>query len=212
MANLKLFEKTYRITFTDELLGTMPGDREIFKNFVAGKAETMNEEAEAIPIDVEDELEKGTTVFPRTADGQPFIYDYQIRGFFKEACKFLKKVPKTRSSTEKAYKQKIDGMIFVKDRANVITVNGNIGICERPLRASTPQGDRVALSRSESIPEGSSVTFTAQCMVETDLKLIEEWLEYGELHGTGQWRNGGKGRFTYVELDKDGNVKENKKK
>lgn len=200
---MKLFEKTYKITFTDELLGTMPGDREIFKNFVAGKAETMNEEAEAIPIDVEDELEKGTTVFPRTADGKPFIYDYQIRGFFKEACKFLKKVADTKSSKEKAYKQKIDGMIFVKDRHNVIDVNGDIGICERPLRASTPQGDRVALSRSESIPEGSSVTFTVQVFAKSDLDLVEEWLEYGILHGTGQWRSGGKGRFRF-EIIVDG--------
>jgi len=203
---MKLFEKTYKITFTDELLGTMPGDREIFKNFVAGKAETMNEEAEAIPIDVEDELEKGTTVFPRTAEGKPFIYDYQIRGFFKEACKFLKKVADTKSSKEKAYKQKIDGMIFVKDRQNVIDVSGDIGICERPLRASTPQGDRVALSRSESIPEGSSVTFTVQVFAESDFKLIEEWLEYGEYHGTGQWRNAGKGRYLFDILDDDGNV------
>ena len=203
---MKLFEKTYKITFTDELLGTMPGDREIFKNFVAGKAETMNEEAEAIPIDVEDELEKGTTVFPRTADGKPFIYDYQIRGFFKEACKFLKKVADTKSSKEKAYKQKIDGMIFVKDRQNVIDVNGDIGICERPLRASTPQGDRVALSRSESIPEGSTVTIRVQCFTESDFKLVEEWLEYGEYHGTGQWRNSGKGRMLFDILDDDGNV------
>ena len=204
---MELFEKTYRITFTDEILGTMPGDREIFKNFVAGKAETMNEEAEAIPIDVEDELEKGTTVFPRTADGQPFIYDYQLRGYFKEACKFLKKVTGTRSSKEKAYKQKIDGMIFVKDRQNVISVKGGqIGICERPLRASTPQGDRVALSRSESIPEGSTCTFTVRCLVKADLELIDEWMEYGSLHGTGQWRNGGKGRFLYEVIDDDGNV------
>ena len=91
-------------------------------------------------------------------------------------------------------------MIFIKDRQNVIDINGDIGICERPLRASTPQGDRVALSRSESIPAGSTVTFTVQCLVENDLKLIEEWLEYGELHGTGQWRNGGKGRYTYEEV------------
>jgi hypothetical protein len=26
--------------------------------------------------------------------------------------------------------------------------------------------------------------------------LVEEWLEYGELRGLGQWRNSGKGRFT----------------
>ena len=203
---MKTFERTYRMIFTDELLGTMPGDREIFKNFVAKKAETIDEEAENIPVDVEGELERGTTVFPRTADGQPFIYDYQIRGFFKEACKFLKKIPDTRSSKEKAYKQKIDGTIFVKDRQNVLDVNGEVGICERSLRASTPQGDRVALSRSESVPEGSSVTFTVQCMIESDLKLVDEWMEYARFHGTGQWRNSGKGRALYMILDENGEV------
>lgn len=196
---MKLFEKTYKLTFTDELLGTLPGNKEIFADFVAKKAETLEEESDNIP-DVDETLEKGTTVFPRTEDGKPFIYDYQLRGFFKEACKFLKKVEGTRSSKEKAYKQKVDGLIFIKDRQNVIDINGDIGICERPLRASTPQGDRVALSRSESIPAGSTVTFTVQCMIENDLKLVEEWLEYGELHGTGQWRNGGKGRYTYEEV------------
>lgn len=196
---MKLFERTYKLTFTDELLGTLPGNKEIFADFVAKKAETLEEESDNIP-DVDETLEKGTTVFPRTEDGKPFIYDYQLRGFFKEACKFLKKVEGTRSSKEKAYKQKVDGLIFIKDRQNVIDINGDIGICERPLRASTPQGDRVALSRSESIPAGSTVTFTVQCLVENDLKLIEEWLEYGELHGTGQWRNGGKGRYTYEEV------------
>lgn len=194
---MELFERTYRLTFTDELLGTMPGNKEIFADFVAKRAETLDEETEAIPMDAETALEKGTTVFPRTTQGEPFIYDYQIRGFFKEACKFLKKVSDTKSSKEKAYKQKIDGCIFVKDRQNVINVNGDIGICERSLRASTPQGDRIALSRSESVPEGSSVTFTVQCLIKSDLDLVDEWMEYGRLHGTGQWRNAGKGRFEF---------------
>lgn len=194
---MELYERTYRLTFTDELLGTMPGNKEIFADFVAKRAETLDEETEAVPMDAETALEKGTTVFPRTAHGEPFIYDYQIRGFFKEACKFLKKVSDTKSSKEKAYKQKIDGCIFVKDRQNVINVNGDIGICERSLRASTPQGDRIALSRSESVPEGSSVTFTVQCLIKSDLDLVDEWMEYGRLHGTGQWRNAGKGRFEF---------------
>lgn len=27
-----------------------------------------------------------------------------------------------------------------------------------------------------------------------------EWLDYGKLRGLGQWRNSGKGRFTYEIL------------
>lgn len=187
-----------QLTFIDDLLGTMPGNRDIFTDFVAKKAETVNEEAEAIPVD--EALEKGTTVFPRTAEDKPFLYDYQIRGYFKESCKFLKKVDGTKSSKEKAYKQKIDGLIFVKDRQNVINTDKEIGICERPLRASTPQGERISLSRSESIAEGATIEFTVVCMVDSDIDLVKEWLDYGRFHGTGQWRNSGKGRFTWKEV------------
>ena len=31
-------------------------------------------------------------------------------------------------------------------------------------------------------------------------KLVLEWLDYGKLRGLGQWRNSGKGRFTYELL------------
>ena len=194
-------EITVKLTFTDELLGTLPGNKQIFTDYVASNAETVNEEAENIRINPDDELEKGTTIFPKTENGEPFIYDYQLRGYFKEACKFLKKVEGTKSNKEKSYKQKIDGLIFIRDRENNINVNGEIGICERPLRASTPQGERVALSRSEAVPVGSSITFTVQCMIDSDISLVKEWLDYGRYHGTGQWRNSGKGRFTWEEVE-----------
>lgn len=198
--SINVFEMKVKITFTDELLGTMPGDKEVFKNFVAGKADTINEEAENIRIDVDNELEKGTTVFPKNAVGVPFIYDYQLRGYFKEACKGLKDAGLGKSGKVKNYKKKIDLGIFVKDRENLIDVNGDIGICERPLRAQTMQGERVALSRSESVPAGSTVIFTVQCLNKEDLELVEEWLDYGRFHGTGQWRNSGRGRFTWELL------------
>ena len=33
-----------------------------------------------------------------------------------------------------------------------------------------------------------------------DVPLLEEWMSYGALHGMGQWRNSGKGRFTVDEM------------
>ena len=214
--SMKMYEMKVKVTFTDALLGTLPNNTDVFTDYILSKAleagKTLTDDEIAAEVaalkseaEVNEELaaqiEKGTTVFPRTSDGTPFIYDYQWRGFFKEACKFLKKVDGTLSSKEKAYKQKIDGMIFVKDRENPIEVNGEIGICERPLRASGPSGERVALSRSESVPEGSTCTFTVQTLVESDLKLVKEWLDYGALHGTGQWRNAGRGRYTWELID-----------
>lgn len=35
------------------------------------------------------------TVFPRDKDGTPFIWDYQMKGMFKDACGGLRSVPKT---------------------------------------------------------------------------------------------------------------------
>ena len=33
-----------------------------------------------------------------------------------------------------------------------------------------------------------------------DRKLLEEWLDYGEMHGLGAWRNSGKGVFSWEEI------------
>ena len=70
-------------------------------------------------------------------------------------------------------------------------------ICQRPLRASTPQGERISLASSESIPEGSEIEFTVKCFIDEDTELVKEWLDYGIFKGISQWRNSGKGRFTY---------------
>ena len=72
--------------------------------------------------------------------------------------------------------------------------------CQRPLRASTPQGERVSIAISESIAAGAQVEFTIQCFVEDDIDLVREWLDYGRFNGIGQWRNSGKGRFTWEEI------------
>lgn len=32
-------------------------------------------------------------------------------------------------------------------------------------------------------------------------KYVREWLDYGVFSGIGQWRNSGKGRFTYEILE-----------
>lgn len=196
-----------RVKFIEELLGTAVNDGDIYREYIASKgpdATTIEDEVAAVGVD--GVVEKSTTVFPRTAEGVPFIYDYQWRGYFKETCSFLRKISGTASSKIKAFKKQIDGLIFVKDRQNPINVSGDITLCQRPLRAQTPQGERVSLSCSEAIPVGSTNEFTVICMVDDDEKLIREWLDYGYYHGTGQWRNSGKGKFVWEELDDDGNV------
>ena len=106
----------------------------------------------------------------------------------------------------KAYKKTIDNNIFVWPRKILVDMNGAIGNCQRPLRAQTAQGERVALANSETIPEGSKIEFSVIYFAEDHRKAVVEWLNYGVLKGIGQWRNSGKGKFVWEELDKDGNV------
>lgn len=196
-----------RLTFTEEILGTAAADKEIHKTYIASlapNAPSKKEEVEA--IGVEETIEKAMTVFPRNKEGVPIYWDYQIKGFFKDAAGMLRKVPNTKSSKIKAYKKEIDGLIFVKERQIPIHFDGEIGNCERPLRGQTPQGERVALANSESIPAGAWIEFTVQCLTDGLAGAVTEWFNYGELRGLGQWRNSGKGRYLWDWLDEKGNV------
>lgn len=192
---------TVQITTMEELLGTSSSNPEIHAEYIASKAPdalTMAEEVAAIGAD---EVErKAVTVFPRV-DGMPVLYDYQIKGFFKDACSALRKVPASECSKIKAFKKDIDGLLFVAPRAIPIVFTGDIGRCERPLRASTPQGERVALASSESIPAGAIIEFDIKLLVDSMEGFVRECLDYGELRGLGQWRNSGKGRFHWKECD-----------
>ena len=185
------------ITFTEELLGTSPGDPLLHSEFIAKKAPDAKTREEEIAQYGAAEVETRTmSVFPRDR-GKPFLYDYQVKGFFKDACGCLARVPGTKSAGLKAYRKVIDGTIFVFPRKIVITGNGEMGDCQRPLRASGPQGERVALAHSETVPPGSSIEFVIELLDDRQWPTVKEWLDYGKLRGIGQWRNSGKGRFTY---------------
>lgn len=200
-----------KITLTEGMLGTSPNDADLYRNYVASKAPdaaTLEEEVAAVGTDAV--VDRGITVFPRTAGGEPFVYDYQIKGFMKDACSMLarqakkdpetgKKKPVNESSRLTAFKKIIDGMIFPQPRQIVLHMPeaDEVGICQRPLRANTPQGERVALAISEEIPAGSWAEFDILLLDEDHLPAVVEWLDYGQLRGLGQWRNSGKGRFTW---------------
>ena len=194
-------ELKVRLTFTEELLGTASNNPDINGEYIASKAPDAPSKAEEIEaIGVDETVEKSMTVFPKE-DGKPFIWDYQIKGFFKDACGVLKKVTGTESAGIKAYKKEIDGLIFVFARKIPIQNYGTIGECQRPLRGQTAQGERIALAHSETIPAGSYIEFTVRCLKDSLMKGVREWLDYGMLRGLGQWRNSGKGRFAWEEID-----------
>ena len=212
-----------RFTFAEEVLGSANNDPEIFDNYQRDKQidemvkasreayeadpkrapkpltkreakKRIDEEREGIEADPETKM----TVFNRTAAGEPCLYDYHVKGAFKECCAMLKRVPGTRSAgpSMRAYKKVIDGLIFPAPREIVIHMpeGAEVGTCQRPLRASTPQGERIALACSETCPAGSYIDFSVTCLDPSHWLVVEEWLDYLQLHGIGQWRNSGKGR------------------
>jgi len=189
----------YRVTLTlaEPMLGTVPKDKAVYESYIAGKTEIVDEalaeELATVPVSEE----KGWTGF-HEVDGRPIVYDYVIKGFFKDACSMLRRVRGTKSAKIRAYKKIIDGLVFIEPRQIPIELNGSeMGVLERPLRAQTAQGERVSLARSDTAPVGATLEFTITVLGEVSEDLLREWLGYGRLRGLGQWRNSGYGRFEY---------------
>ena len=141
-------------------------------------------------------------IVARDENGNPALYDYMIKGHFKDACSMLRKVSGTLSSKLTAHKKEIDGLIFVNPRLITLELpeGKEMGVCQRPLRAQTAKGECVALAMSESCPAGTKCKFEITCLVDKDIEIVREWLNYGELRGIGQWRNSGKGKYTWEEI------------
>ena len=203
--------KKFRITLLEESLGMSPANPTIHQDYIASKApDAASREEEIAALGVEEVVEKTMTVFPRTEDGLPFLWDYQMKGLFKDCCGMLSRASGTKSSGLKAYRKIIDGLVFVFPRKIpfILPAGGTIGECERPLRANTAQGERVALAHSETVPAGTTLEFFVNWYpLKNDVKgrrleeAIHEWLEYGSMRGLGQWRNSGKGRYVFEEID-----------
>lgn len=189
------------LTFTEPLLGTVPKNPEVYASFILTKAADLGDDKAAEEIGtVENIEESGWTGFHQV-DSAPILYDYVIKGFFKDAAGMLRRVKSSKSAKVTAYKKIIDGLIFVFPRQIplILPDDNSLGLIERPLRAQTAQGERVALARSDAAPAGTTITFKLNILdPAVDLDLLTEWLDYGQLRGLGQWRNSGMGRFTYT--------------
>lgn len=194
-------EMKVRLTFINPILGSANANPEIHREFIASKApDAPSREEEVNALGVDEVEKKEMTVFARTEDGTPHLWDYQIRGFFKHACGMLKNVPKTESSKIKAYKKFIDGLVFVKERTIPLVFDGEVTSLQRPLRAQTAQGERIALANSEMCPAGTQIEFTVMVLKDDLIDAVKEWLDYGRLNGLGQWHNSSMGAFTWEEV------------
>ena len=184
------------IEFTTAVLGSQP-NKDVVTEFIHPPA-VEEDEMNALP----EKLEKATTGFHRV-DGQPVFFDYQVKGFLKEAAKVMNGL---KVKDVKALRAKVEDHVFVEPRIIplVLPEGGEIDYCERPLRAETMQGPRVALARSERAPAGSKLTFDVRIFQGSPINvgMLEELLSYGEDRGLGQWRNGGNGRFKFRIMEK----------
>lgn len=200
-----------RLTFVEPVLGTGNSNKEIHSEFIASKApdaRSRKEEVAALGPEAVDE--KTTTVFARDKEGRPILWNYQIKGFFKEACAMLQRMKGEAcakySCGLKAYKKIIDGTIEPHDGEYgrqfplILPEGAEVGNLQRPLRAQTAQGERIALASSELVPEGTTCEFWIETPDEF-VNAVNEWLKYGRKHGLNQWRNAGFGRFTFETLD-----------
>ena len=196
-----------KVTLTEDMLGTASANPDIHKEYIASKsadAEKSEEELKALPADTL--MEKSMTVFPRDTDGTPILWDYQFKGFIKEAVGVLvdlldkeTRIGKTKL-TKFTHKRIVDNFIFVSPRK--LRLSEKVGsLCTRPLRADTMQGERVALASSETVPAGATFICEIRTLNPQLDDLVRKCLDYGALKGIGQWRNSGKGRFTWEEVE-----------
>lgn len=199
-----------RITFTEPVLGTASSNPDVHEEFIASKSadkDKVKEEMKALHAD--ELMDKAVTVFPKDEDGCPIMWDYQVKGFFKETLGILLdylepdcKIGKAKLS-KWTYKKVVDNAVFVRPRKVRLEIpeGTSITLCTRPLRADTMRGERVALATSEEVPEGTTIVFSVETLDKKLDDLIRKCLDFGENKGIGQWRNSGKGRFTWEEID-----------
>ena len=191
------------VELTEKLLGTQPTDvkaRELFES----------REDEEVPVGPPPKL----TFFRH--EGKPVLFDYQIKGFFKEAACALPEYLGVRGKVREypsaaTIKGHMARWLFIRPRHFPLTdgdgvVKGDVdGFIEHPLRGMTRRGERVLLLESDYIAEGSKIAFTVAVLENCPIteEGIRMWLQYAE-EGIGLlgWRTGGYGHFKVLGFAK----------
>jgi hypothetical protein len=186
-----------KIRLLEDLLGTTPKQKDVYAAFIASKAadiKAAEEEVETVP-DLDEIEARGWTGFHRDEQGS-FLYEYTLRGFLKEAARTLKQF-----GVMKQLRDKYERYVFVEPRK--IRLPEPSGVLERPLRAMTAQGPRVALIRSDYIKAGTELDFIIKVLAPGGITegCLRTVLSYGQHIGLGCWRTGGYGTFEVVSLD-----------
>jgi hypothetical protein len=199
-----LEKRKVRIRLLEDMLGTVPANKAVYSEYIESKKPVeMQEEREADTI-MEKLEEKGYTIFHSDEEGI-FLYNYMVKGFLKHAGNVMKG---DDNLGVKALKSKLSDFLFVFPRRIHVGKAEADGIFERPLRADTPKGPRTSLSRSDKLNAGTEIEFEIHWLPHPEIKeeLIRELLEYGQLQGLGQFRNGSFGSFEVVAFEPIGGV------
>lgn len=202
---------------TEDILGTVPKDKEIYTSFVASKIEKLEgsdekekkklteEEIETVE---EELLEKGWTGFHRDDTGI-FIYNYMILGNIKSNLQLLNNNGSIKKVT--TYKKACDTCLKVYPRrirfkrGKSLIKNPDASM-ERPIRAMTMKGERTFISKADIVKKGCTFNFQVQ-IIRNKHNLIPETvmkaIKLGEIYGLGQWRGSGNyGSYTIKNLAK----------
>jgi hypothetical protein len=185
-----------KIRLTEKMLGTAP-DPEVYGKYIASLAPAGTDTEDEIETlqDIED---RGTTRYHVDLENGIFIYNYMIIGFLKEAGNNLKE-----SLGIKAVKSKIEKYVFCSPRKLYLGKDKPDGEFERPKRVNTPRGPQSTLGKSEYVDAGTEIEFVLNIIKNKEItpNVVQEILDYGELKGLGQWRNGGYGTFEVLGFD-----------
>lgn len=97
-----------RISFTEELLGTANSDPKIHEEFIASNAPDAPSRAEEVEtLGVNEVVEKQKTIFPKDEEGNPIIWDYQIKGFSRIPVRHLERWLAQGQAKSKPSKRKL---------------------------------------------------------------------------------------------------------
>lgn len=216
-----------KITFTEPVLGSDSGNKNIQEEFISSKADTTEKILEELAtIPVQEQIEKSMTIFPCDEVGL-LVWDYQIRGSIKEALNALMELGEAPAVLNPWNISKIvDNFVYVTSRRNYL-MNPETNkpwqkapsTLQRPLRGRTMQGERIALANSEMLPAGTWFECQFKCLVGAteptegkngkkkrgslacvDAEVIQDCLNFNGARGWGQWRGGGFGTFKWEKI------------
>jgi hypothetical protein len=187
------------VRLINPMLGTVPKSKHVYTDYVESKKPT-NGTADLSEVEAETVMEaleaKGWTGFHADENGL-FVYDYFIKGFFKNAGNILKDQLKVKN-----LRSKLDNNLFIFPRRVSLGKKLPDGCVERPIRCQTMQGPRVTIAKSDSVDAGTEFSFEVVWLETSDVKeeKLKKMLGYGKLQGFGQFRGGGYGQFEVVTI------------